>query len=111
MPGRKPIATIYSPKEYSEWQKAAAAALKAVPAFPVEGPCSVTIVCCAARPKTTKLPAPKSDVDNYAKGVLDAITKDGRFWSDDTQVISLLVTKAWASGDEPPAIYVTIEKS
>lgn len=109
MPGRKPIATVYSPKEYQEWQKVAASALKGVPSFPVEGPCSVTILCCAARPKTTKLHAPKPDVDNYAKGVLDAITKDGRFWTDDSQVVDLHVTKAWANGDEP-SIYVTIEK-
>jgi Holliday junction resolvase RusA-like endonuclease len=108
MPGRKPIASFYSPPEYSAWQKEAAAALKGVPAFPVEGPCSVMVTCSVTRPKTTKMPHPKPDVDNYAKGVLDAITKDGRFWSDDSQVALLTVTKLWVEG--PGCIHVTITK-
>lgn len=104
--GRKPLAVFYSPKEYREWQDEAAAALASVTAFKVEGPCAVSIVCSAAKPKTTKLPHPKPDVDNYAKGVLDAITKDGRFWSDDSQVQTLSVTKRWT--DEEPSIRITI---
>lgn len=108
MPGRKPLATIYSPKEYKDWQTAAAAALKGVPAFPLDGPCTVSITCEVVRPKTTKLPAPKPDVDNYAKGVLDAITKDGRFWNDDSQVVGLWVRKQWTTGE--PGIHVSISK-
>lgn len=108
MPGRKPLATIYSPKEYQDWQKLAAAALKAVPSFPIDDTCSVSIVCEVARPKTTKLPHPKPDVDNYAKGVLDAITKDGRFWNDDSQVRELTIRKAWTTGT--PGILVSIAK-
>ena len=107
MPGRRPIASFYSPKEYQEWQKEAARALKLVPPFPITGACRITILCCATRPKTTKLSAPKPDVDNYAKGVLDAITKDGRFWSDDSQVTWLTAGKEWVDG--PAQIYVTIE--
>ncbi|WP_040713854.1 RusA family crossover junction endodeoxyribonuclease [Novosphingobium lindaniclasticum] len=106
--GRRPIASFYSPKEYQEWQKEAAAALKGVPAFPIDGPCTVSIVCEVAKPKTTKLAAPKPDVDNYAKGVLDAITKDGRFWSDDSQVVGLWVSKTWTEG--APGIHVAISK-
>jgi Holliday junction resolvase RusA-like endonuclease len=63
---------------------------------PFEGPVAVDIIVQAARPKTTKLPHPKPDVDNYAKGVLDALTQDGRFWLDDSQVQTLTVTKRWA---------------
>lgn len=106
--GRKPIAVFYSPKEYREWQDAALDALKAVGAFPVLGPCSVVLRCAAARPKTTKLPHPKPDVDNYAKGILDVITKDGRFWADDSQIARLSVLKLWTEGD--PYIDVTIQK-
>lgn len=107
MPGRRPIASFYSPKEYQEWQKEAARLLKTVAAEHFDGPVLVDIHVEATRPKTTKLAAPKADVDNFAKGVLDAITKDGRFWSDDSQVQTLYVTKAWGPAG---AIQVTIKE-
>jgi Holliday junction resolvase RusA-like endonuclease len=108
--GRRPIVSLYSPKEYQEWQKEAADHLnaerfgEAAPLF--TGPVYVELLVEVAKPKTTKLSAPKPDVDNYAKGVLDAITKDGRFWADDTQVVTLNVTKAWTTGT--PGYHVTI---
>lgn len=106
--GRKPLAVFYSPKEYREWQEAAAAALKSVPAEYTDGPVSVTVLCVAERPKTTKLLMPKPDVDNYGKGPLDAITKDGRFWADDTQVSDLFISKRWSRDDRPTGITITI---
>lgn len=104
--GRRPIATFYSPAAYKEWQAEAAKALSECEGAEVVGPCAVVVKCFAARPKTTKLDAPKPDVDNYAKGVLDAITKDGRFWNDDCQVTDLFVSKRWTAGD--PYIDVSI---
>ena len=106
--GRRPIASFYSPKEYQEWQKAAAAALKGVPAEHSSLPLEVFVEVRATRPKTTKLHAPKPDADNYGKGPLDVITKDGRFWDDDTQVVDLHIKKRWSSDDRPTGIYVTI---
>jgi len=97
---------MYSPKEYQEWQQEALRLLRATAAVLFEGPVAVDLSVEVTKPKTTKLPAPKPDVDNYAKGVLDAITKDGRFWADDTQVVDLHVTKAWTTGT--PGIHVTI---
>lgn len=91
------MASFYSPKEYKDWQKQAASLLSKVeaPAAPFEGPLEVEVLIFAERPKTTKLPHPKPDIDNYVKAVLDAITVDGRFWSDDTQVAHLVATKSW----------------
>lgn len=100
----KPTASVYHPKEYTDWQAEAAAAVADVMSvfpdgtFPIEGPATVGLIITVARPKTTKLPHPKPDVDNYAKPVLDAMTKAGVF-RDDSQVAMLAVLKKW--GDEP----------
>ena len=42
----------------------------------------------------------KPDADNLAKLVMDQITKSGRVWKDDSQVVSLTAHKIWASGNE-----------
>jgi Holliday junction resolvase RusA-like endonuclease len=107
--GKKVIISMYSPPAYKEWQKGAAAALQRVPGYdiPLAGPLQVDLRVELPRPKTTKLPHPKPDVDNFAKSVLDAITKDGRFWSDDSQVQTLTITKAWGTEG---SIQVTIRE-
>ena len=102
------MAVFYSPKEYKDWQEAMLTALKSVPAEYTTGPVDVTVLCVAERPKTTKLLMPKPDVDNYGKGPLDVITKDGRFWADDTQVADLHVSKRWSRADRPVGITITI---
>lgn len=103
----KPIVSMYSPAEYKAWQSTVADALNdeldllladlPPETFPLQGVLTVGIIVTARRPKTTKLPHPKPDVDNYAKAVLDAMTKAG-VWDDDTQVAFLAVKKEW--GDE-----------
>lgn len=99
---------MYSPKDYREYLDALGSALERVVAERFDGPVGVQVFCSSQRPKTTKLPAPKPDVDNYAKGVLDAITKDGRFWEDDSQVQFLQVSKAWGEPGDHGFITVTI---
>ena len=44
--------------------------------------------------------AGKPDVDNLAKLILDQITKNGRIWRDDSQVVSLRCDKFWTVGNE-----------
>jgi len=39
------------------------------------------------------------DVDNLAKGVMDALTDSGVVWLDDSQVVDLRVAKRWADKD------------
>lgn len=75
------------------------------------GPVAVTLQFAMPRPKShfgakgLKPSAPvhhsgKPDADNLAKLVMDQITKSGKIWRDDSQVVTLIVHKVWASGNE-----------
>src|SRR3546814_19545477 len=75
---------------------------------PFEGPVEVILQFTAPRPKTTKLAVPKPDIDNYAKGALDALTDTKVVWPDDWQVADLIARKRWASADSPDGITITI---
>lgn len=75
---------------------------------PLEGPLMLAIVVSSARPKSTKLSAPLGDVDNHAKGPMDALTKTARFWLDDKQIETLVVHKRWAAPGEPGHVEVHI---
>lgn len=105
------FASAYMPREYVSWKDRAVESVRGVndrPSEPLTGPVAVTIRVLAARPKTSKLTHPGPDVDNYAKGVLDAITQSERWWEDDKQVVCLSVSKDWAVEPEVPGMEVTI---
>lgn len=77
-------------------------------AFPIGGAplvCRVDII--GTRPKTSKLSSPRGDVDNYAKGALDAATKAG-LWSDDGRLECLIVTKRWAGPGETEGVVLEV---
>lgn len=105
------FATPYNPREYTQWKEQAAKLLGDVVPEPFGerlGDFRISLVVQTAKPKTTKLSRPKPDVDNYAKGILDAITQSERVWDDDYQVASLTVTKRWAPDGEQPGVHITI---
>ena len=75
------------------------------------GPVAISMCFFLPRPKShfgakgLKPRAPvhhsgKPDADNLAKLVMDQITRSGRIWRDDSQVVSLTVHKFWAVGAE-----------
>lgn len=105
IPGKNFTMTYYAGK----YKKFITDAEKAIPqaGHTHEGNLEVTVRCIVTKPKTTKRPNPNGDVDNYAKGVLDALTKKG-YWGDDMQIVSLHVTKEWATDQVPPGIRLSI---
>jgi Holliday junction resolvase RusA-like endonuclease len=93
----------YTDPRYRSWLKAVGDHLDSLPAFakflkPEE--LTVSVLMCAVRPATTKLPAPKWDVDNAAKAVLDVL--NGRAYEDDAQIVELHALKKWSESPRSP---------
>jgi len=74
--------------------------------IPTDKPVCVFVENVVKKPKTSKRDHPRGDVDNYAKGPLDVMTKADRFWEDDDQVVMLITTKRFAAPDEEPHVRV-----
>jgi Holliday junction resolvase RusA-like endonuclease len=55
---------------------------------------------------STALPRPKGDLDNYAKGIGDAL--NGVAYADDSQVVGLNVRKRYGPAGMPPVTLVTL---
>lgn len=72
--------------------------------LPFTGPVSVYCEFHCRRPKTTKLDAPKPDIDNYLKSILDLLQPT--VLKDDAQVEKLYAFKQWAEGE--PCIKLTV---
>jgi Holliday junction resolvase RusA-like endonuclease len=76
---------------------------------PATTPITVTLECFATRPKSTKLAFPRPDVDNFAKSVLDG--SNGILWVDDSLIVDLTVSKAWANPKCPGYLTLQILRS
>lgn len=104
------FARTYTPKKTSEYEFAVRlAAIQAMGvAEPLETPLGVYLYIRLPIPKShskkrreacisgQEKPIKKPDIDNLAKSVLDGI--NGVVWKDDSQIVSLHVTKVYSSG-------------
>ncbi len=99
--------TFYA-KTYETFRAAADAELAKMSGPPTPHPVVLGMEIVAKRPKAGKLVHPRGDVDNFAKGPMDAMTKAGKFWNDDNQVIELLVRKRYAEKGEPEGVHIVI---
>lgn len=63
---------------------------------PLEGPLIVELYLWLEKPRSVKryFPTARGDVDNYAKGVLDAM--NGIIWHDDAQIVTLIAHKQYS---------------
>ena len=109
------VARFYDSDVADEWKRAVMIVVRdaaTVHKWPLTlGPVSISMCFSMPRPKShsgakgLKPSAPvhhsgKPDADNLAKLVMDQITKSGKIWRDDSQVVTLIVHKLWASGNE-----------
>lgn len=113
VPASRPRVTrwgTYYSKRYKEWMQAAANLIPGVPEVTevYGGNLDVFVSCVVQKPKTTKRANPNGDIDNYAKAILDAVTKAG-YWNDDDQIVKLTVVKRFTNKDESPFFGVHIE--
>lgn len=80
----------------------------------IQGPIAAAITCVFPRPKsvpkklgTDRLAkSTKPDLDNLAKGVLDALNELA--YHDDGQVYKLAITKCYAAEGETPGVWVEL---
>lgn len=96
-PRRGKSGVFYTPKATSEWEDHVAAAARACTRgrAPLMDPCAVELIFRCADPR--------SDIDNLAKSVLDAM--NGIVYDDDSQVVRLHIDRS----DEPePGVTVRV---
>ena len=66
---------------------------------PLEGALKVDLELFVTMPKKTKLTAPKADIDNYVKAILDSA--NGKVFIDDDQIKRITAVKRWEDEHGP----------
>ena len=72
--------------------------------------CIVHIEFICKRPSKPSNAYPVGDVDNYLKGILDALVKSELFFKDDTQIIKLEGSKRYQRKNEEFGMSITIHE-
>lgn len=96
----------YYPKKYKEFKERLGVLIKECwTRPPIDTPVYVHIEARASKPKTTKLPFPKADWDNFAKAVCDAMNKV--VFTDDWLIQQGSLNKDWSDGEGYIIVKVT----
>jgi Holliday junction resolvase RusA-like endonuclease len=85
-------------------------ASKFAPKKPLTGPLKITARFFVPRPKRPKSvrPITRPDLDNYLKGVLDALNE--MIWQDDSQIVALDAEKFYVMDDIGPRVTLLVEE-
>lgn len=98
----------YYPKRYAEWKAKAEAEALTFEQADKDGLRIIMLDCVIEKPRTSKLDTPNGDVDNFAKGPMDALNKAAKAWHDDKQVMGLLAFKRFAEKGEAPGTNIGV---
>lgn len=101
----------YYPKKYKDWMAYVAAVLpQQPPRFGALALVYVELDFVTTKARTSKLIRPSGDIDNYAKAILDALTKKN-FWKDDVDIVDLKATKRFADATGEPHTRIHIRRT
>lgn len=98
--------SAYMPASYKKYQAEIAAQLPPL-RTPYEGELALVLEFVCKPISKSKYTTPMGDVDNFAKGVMDAMTDEG-WWGDDRQIMVLTVAKRFPLPGEQPHINVSL---
>lgn len=96
------VGFAYYAGKYKTFLTEAPTAIPESPLFFDKGtPVHVDVTFYCTKPKKPTNLYPVGDIDNYLKSILDAITKNGTYWHDDVQIVSLKASKVYDEQMEP----------
>jgi Holliday junction resolvase RusA-like endonuclease len=106
------VGFAYYAGKYKTFLAEAPKAIPESPIFYVKGtPLIVNVTVVLPRPMKPANEYPVGDVDNYAKSVLDAVTKNGSYWHDDVQITTLVIEKRYTDPHEAPYFELHVRPS
>lgn len=102
----------YFPKTYTDFRNECYHVLtklsKQYP--PNDSACMIHIDFICKRPKNPSNAYPVGDLDNYEKGILDALVHCKLFLNDDIQIIKLSSTKRYQKNKEEFGMMITVNE-
>lgn len=93
----------YMPASYTAHCKEIAKALPQTDEAPLDGELDLTIEFVCKPIAKSKFTTPAGDCDNFAKGLMDVLTKEG-WYGDDRQITDLHISKRFPRDGEQPHI-------